>query len=243
MQPALEVIHEYYKAFSTLDSSAIASYYCEPSMTIAPQGVLSAANHAALTDSLAPIVNSLKARDTGGASSSSRTSQGSAKRMRSCAERRYGTPRRDQNWNGFPSATSCIGPRPVGRSRYSWWRSRRSAYLHAAVDPTHAPRKSNSGAVITALGRNDLASSPHTSGVYNLMMSGGEHGSQESRGTAPWQPAGRQIRDEATLSEVFRRFERWQAVRATLQFLTFAAGVWALAANEPGNGARKLWAR
>jgi hypothetical protein len=31
----------------------------------------------------------------------------------------------------------------------------------------------------------DLASYPHTSGVYNLMMSGGEHGSQKGRGTEP----------------------------------------------------------
>ena len=65
MQSALEAIHEYYKAFSTLDVSAIASYYCQPSMTVAPQGVLSAASHAALTDALAPIINSLKTRGYG----------------------------------------------------------------------------------------------------------------------------------------------------------------------------------
>jgi hypothetical protein len=34
-------------------------------------------------------------------------------------------------------------------------------------------------------GQNDPASYPHTSGVYNLMMSGGEYGSQKSRGTEP----------------------------------------------------------
>jgi hypothetical protein len=51
------------------------------------------------------------------------------------------------------------------------------------------------------------------------------------------------ISDDATLSDVFRRFECWQTVRATLQFLTFAAGVWALAANEPGDVAHKLQAR
>lgn len=33
--------------------------------------------------------------------------------------------------------------------------------------------------------RCDLASYPHTSGVYNLMMSGGEYGSQKGRGTEP----------------------------------------------------------
>jgi hypothetical protein len=47
----------------------------------------------------------------------------------------------------------------------------------------------------------------------------------------PWQPAERQITDETTLSHVFARFERWQAVRAILQLLTFVAGVWALAVN------------
>ena len=65
MQSALEAIHEYYQAFSTLDLSAIVSYYCEPSMTIAPQGVFSAGNRAALADSLAPIVHSLKAKGYG----------------------------------------------------------------------------------------------------------------------------------------------------------------------------------
>jgi L-fucose isomerase-like protein len=48
---------------------------------------------------------------------------------------------------------------------------------------------------------------------------------------APWQPVERRITDEATLANVFTRFERWQAVRAALQFLTFACGVWALAVN------------
>ncbi len=31
----------------------------------------------------------------------------------------------------------------------------------------------------------DPASYPHTSGVYNLMMSGGEYGSQKGRRTEP----------------------------------------------------------
>jgi len=65
MESTLEVIHEYYKAFSTLDVNAIAPYYFEPSTTVAPQGVLVAANRAALTASLAPIINSLKARGYG----------------------------------------------------------------------------------------------------------------------------------------------------------------------------------
>lgn len=48
---------------------------------------------------------------------------------------------------------------------------------------------------------------------------------------APWQPPGRQITDEATLTDVFRRFARWQGLRASLQFFTFAVGVWALSAR------------
>ena len=37
--------------------------------------------------------------------------------------------------------------------------------------------------------------------------------------------------DDIALATVLRRFERWQAVRAALQFLTFAAAVWAIAVN------------
>src|SRR6266542_1912592 len=40
--------------------------------------------------------------------------------------------------------------------------------------------------------------------------------------------------DEAVLAGIFRRFERRQAVRAILQFLTFVVTVWALAVNGPG---------
>jgi hypothetical protein len=40
---------------------------------------------------------------------------------------------------------------------------------------------------------------------------------------APWQPA---------QAAILQRFERWQAVRASLQFLTFAVTVWALAVNS-----------
>jgi hypothetical protein len=46
----------------------------------------------------------------------------------------------------------------------------------------------------------------------------------------PWQPPERQIRDEAKLATILRRFERWQAARATVQLLTFVAGIWALIA-------------
>jgi len=65
MQTALEAVHEYYRVFSTLDMNAIVSCYCEPCMTIAPQGVSSAANRAALANSLAPLVGGLKAKGYG----------------------------------------------------------------------------------------------------------------------------------------------------------------------------------
>jgi hypothetical protein len=65
MPSALETIHEYYQAFSTLDVRAIVSYFCEPSMTIAPHGVSSAGTHAVLADSLAPLVDGLRARGYG----------------------------------------------------------------------------------------------------------------------------------------------------------------------------------
>lgn len=65
MQTALEAVHEYYKVFSTLDVSTIVSHFCESSIAIAPQGVLSAGNHATLAATLAPIVNSLRANGYG----------------------------------------------------------------------------------------------------------------------------------------------------------------------------------
>ena len=65
MPSALDTILEYYRVFSTLDVNAIASYFCEPSMTVAPQGMFAATNRAALADSLAPLVHSLKAKGYG----------------------------------------------------------------------------------------------------------------------------------------------------------------------------------
>jgi hypothetical protein len=65
MQTPLETIDEYYAVFSTLDLRAIVSNYCEPCMTIAPEGVSSAADHAALANLLAPLVGGLKAKGYG----------------------------------------------------------------------------------------------------------------------------------------------------------------------------------
>lgn len=65
MQSALEAIHEYYNVFSTLDLSAITSCYCEPCMSISPQGLFSAANRAALVNAFAPVIEGLKAKGYG----------------------------------------------------------------------------------------------------------------------------------------------------------------------------------
>ena len=61
----LDTLLDYYRAFSTLDVTAIVAFFCEPSMTIAPQGIVSAPNRAALADSLAPLIAGLKSRGYG----------------------------------------------------------------------------------------------------------------------------------------------------------------------------------
>jgi len=65
MQSALDALQEYYRVFSTLDLSAIVSYYCEPCMSIGPQGVFSAGNRAGLASAFAPMVEGLRAKGYG----------------------------------------------------------------------------------------------------------------------------------------------------------------------------------
>ena len=65
MQPILEALHEYYKAFSSLELNAIVSHFCEPCMSIGPQGVFSAANRAELASTFAPLVEDLRAKGYG----------------------------------------------------------------------------------------------------------------------------------------------------------------------------------
>jgi hypothetical protein len=49
---------------------------------------------------------------------------------------------------------------------------------------------------------------------------------------APWNPGGQSVvENEAALASTLERFERWQGLRAGIQFLNFALAVWALAAN------------
>jgi len=65
MPTALEAVHEYYATFSTLDLPAIVSCYGEPCLIISPQGVVSAANHAALTEFLTPMIDGMRAKGYG----------------------------------------------------------------------------------------------------------------------------------------------------------------------------------
>lgn len=61
----LETVHEYYAAFSTLDMNAIASHFSEPTMTISPQGVASAANQAAVALFMGPLIEGLRKKGYG----------------------------------------------------------------------------------------------------------------------------------------------------------------------------------
>ena len=65
MPTPLEAIHQYYEAFSALDVTTIVPHFSEPSLTIAPQGMRSAATSAALAEVLAPLIHSLRARGYG----------------------------------------------------------------------------------------------------------------------------------------------------------------------------------
>jgi hypothetical protein len=62
MQSPLEVLHEYYRVFGTLDLSAIVCFYCEPCLSMSPQGVFSAATRADLAAAFRPFVEGLRAR-------------------------------------------------------------------------------------------------------------------------------------------------------------------------------------
>jgi hypothetical protein len=65
MPTALEAVHEYYATFSTLDLRAILSCYGEPCLIISPQAVVSAPNHAALTEFLTPFIDAMRAKGYG----------------------------------------------------------------------------------------------------------------------------------------------------------------------------------
>ena len=65
MQSPLEVIDEYYSAFSTLELRAIVSYFCEPCMTVGPKGVFAASNRVELAKGLEAFVDDLRAKGYG----------------------------------------------------------------------------------------------------------------------------------------------------------------------------------
>jgi hypothetical protein len=65
MQSALDVVHEYYRAFSTLELSALVSYFSEPFMSIGPQGIVSIKSRADLANAFFPLIEGLSAGQRG----------------------------------------------------------------------------------------------------------------------------------------------------------------------------------
>lgn len=65
-QPAIiQVLTDYYTAFSTLDVHAFLPYFHEPSLLIGPQGIFPAPTHAILSTIFAPALEGLRARGFG----------------------------------------------------------------------------------------------------------------------------------------------------------------------------------
>src|SRR5262245_64831580 len=65
-QPAvIQILTDYYAAFSTLNVQAFLPFFHEPSLLIGPQGVFAAPTHAVLTTAFAPAIESLRARGFG----------------------------------------------------------------------------------------------------------------------------------------------------------------------------------
>lgn len=61
----LQTLKNYYKAFSTLDPSAVMPYFHEPAMLISAQGVYAAQTHAALANIFTAIMESFRAKGLG----------------------------------------------------------------------------------------------------------------------------------------------------------------------------------
>jgi hypothetical protein len=64
-QDVIRTLVDYYQAFSTLEVHAIAPYFHEPALLVAPQGAFSAPTHEALRTALTTLVDSLRARGFG----------------------------------------------------------------------------------------------------------------------------------------------------------------------------------
>jgi ketosteroid isomerase-like protein len=61
----LEVLADYYAAFTTLDVQAFLPYFHEPALLIGPQGVFAASTHAVLATAFAPALLDLRAKGFG----------------------------------------------------------------------------------------------------------------------------------------------------------------------------------
>jgi hypothetical protein len=63
MHESLVAIHDYYKAFSTLELDSCAPFFTLPSMFIGLQGTFVVANREDLARVLGPIIEALRTRD------------------------------------------------------------------------------------------------------------------------------------------------------------------------------------
>jgi hypothetical protein len=63
MNAALVAIHDYYKAFSTLDLNACAPFFTQPCMLIGRQGTFAVATPQDLAQVLGPVIETLRSKD------------------------------------------------------------------------------------------------------------------------------------------------------------------------------------
>jgi hypothetical protein len=61
----IQVLADYYKAFSTLDVQAVLPFFHEPSLLMGPQGVFSAPTRSVVATVFAPAIEGLRARGFG----------------------------------------------------------------------------------------------------------------------------------------------------------------------------------
>jgi hypothetical protein len=65
-QPAtIQLLTDYFAAFSTLNIHALLPYFHEPSLLIGPQGLIAAPTHAVLATAFAPAIEGLRGRGFG----------------------------------------------------------------------------------------------------------------------------------------------------------------------------------
>ena len=58
----IEALTDYYAAFSTLDAQAFLPFFHEPTLLIAPEGIIAATTHAVLAAAFAPTLENLRAQ-------------------------------------------------------------------------------------------------------------------------------------------------------------------------------------